>query len=152
MTESPEGSGSTLLQSSTMSLEDLSGYASDQEERINAIPPTALGPASSFWNDFRTNYWGKPLTSLEKEELVEDDLDPAPSPTPPTTRSVLTITEKRLDWDLAIPDGKILLRSEYYETEQAALSASACATTEVFVVTGHPGIGSLAPLPTVYET
>jgi len=43
-----------------------------------------------------------------------------------------------------------LLRSEYYEVEQAAISANDHGK-DIFVVTGHPGIGSSA-VPTLSPT
>ena len=136
-----------------MLLEDLCKYASDQNKRIAKLPPAAIGPASSIWEEFGKGYWGISLASLEKEEPVEYDPDPVPGLTPPTNRSVLTITrEHSNEWNIFVPGGKMLVRSEYHETERAVLSESARANTEVFVVAGQPGIGSLAHVPTVYGT
>jgi hypothetical protein len=131
-----------------MLLEDLSKYAADQNKRIAKLPSTAISPASSIWEKFRSSHWGKPLTSFEKEEPLEYDLDPAPSLTPPTNRSILTVAQEQLEeWHLSIPNGKILVRSEYHETEQAVLFGSGIDKKDVFLVTGQPGIGSFTPPP-----
>ena len=134
-----------------MLLEDLSEYAAAQNERIAKLPSTAISPASSIWEELRSSHWGKPLTSFEKEEPLEYDPDPAPSPTPPTNRCILTVPQEQLEgWNLSIPNGKILVRSEYHETEQAVLFGSGCDKLDAFLVTGQPGIGSFILLPTVY--
>ena len=134
-----------------MLLEDLSEYAAAQNERIAKLPSTAISPASSIWEELRSSHWGKPLTSFEKEEPLEYDPDPAPSLTPPANRSILTVAQEQLnEWQINVPGGKLLVRSEYHETEQAVLFGSGDHTLNVFLVTGHPGIGSFTPLPTVY--
>ena len=79
-----------------MLLSDLSKYASDQKKRIAKLPSTAISPASSIWEELRSSHWGKPLTSFEKEEPLEYDLDPVPSLTPPTNRSILTVAQEQL--------------------------------------------------------
>ena len=134
-----------------MLLSDLSKYASDQNKRIAKLPSTAISPASSIWEELRSSHWGKPLTSFEKEELLEDDPDPAPSLTPPANPSILTVAQEQLnEWRINVPGGKLLVRSEYHETERAVLFGSGRDKLNVFLVTGQPGIGSFTPLPTVH--
>jgi hypothetical protein len=135
-----------------MLLNDLSAYAPIQNERINKLPLDAIGSTSLSWEAFREKFWGKPLESLEHEELVEDDPEPVPDVTLPEERLVVTMPPELLEeWGLGVPDGKFLVRSEYREAEREVLSFYA-SRSDVAVITGHPGIGSLPTLPTVCGT
>ena len=65
--------------------------------------------------------------------------NPVMSDSPPITRSTLTVPEPILrEW--ASKSRKILVRSEYEETEEAANSAHDQGK-DAFVVAGQPGIG-----------
>ena len=134
-----------------MSLSDLFVHASVQEKRIAELPPDNIAPAASFWETFRVRQWGVPLESLEQEEPVEDDPDPAPHITPPEKRSVATVPPELLEeWDLEVPAGKtFLVRSEYQDAEEEVLSMLAD-RMDVAVVTGQPGIGMFTPLPAIH--
>jgi hypothetical protein len=57
----------------------------------------------------------------------------------PRFHRIMTSSEAMLRY-WTIYSRRILVRSEYYETEQAALSANK-GKMDVFVVTGQPGIG-----------
>jgi len=93
--------------------------------------------------------WKMGLEFSQKEELVERDENPiddihALPDSLPLTRSTVTLPEA-LATSSRLPDQRILVRSEYYETEQAVLSTNQRGG-DVFVVAGQPGVGS-SPLP-----
>ena len=83
-----------------------------------------------------------------EKELVERDEEPieddhvSPSSLAPT-RCVMEASEDLCDaWRLDAR--KILIRPEYYETEQAAPSTNESGK-DIFMVAGQPGIGSSPP-------
>jgi len=131
-----------LVEHTTVQKEAIDKYLSE----VGPMCPSSL----SVWDAFRSSIWKKGLEFLQKEELVEREgslihdihaiLDPFP-----LTRSTVTLPA-------AIPKTwrplcrRILVRSEYYEIEQAVLSENEV-EADAFVVAGQPGIGSspLAP-------
>ena len=135
----------SLVEHSTVQTEAIDRYLSE----VGPMCPSSL----SVWDAFRSSIWKRGLEFLQKEELVERDekpiddihalLDPLP-----LTRSTLTLSA-------ALPESwrplcrRILVRSEYYETEQAVLWNNKD-EANAFVVAGQSGIGSppLTPLLT----
>jgi hypothetical protein len=113
------------------SLDDLKKHIPDQTLKIDQIINSSdhfsdSGPDVSAWATVRDSLWGKGLASLD---------DPLSN----TTRHVVKIPEIMPDlWGLN--NSRILVRSEYEEAEQAALSASA-KYVEAFLLTGQPGTG-----------
>ena len=113
--------------SSTMPLQDLAKYATGQTAKINnhmAHPVDAVLP----WTRLRDSLWGKGLASLESspQELQKllslQDEDPLPDITP-TTHLIVKIPETMPNsWSLR--SQHLLVRPEYEEAEEAALSAS----------------------------
>jgi hypothetical protein len=130
----------------TMFLSDLVVHVPAQTEAISQLNPTNLcAPGLPYWEELWESLWGIVLESLQQEELVKRDDDPVddchilPDSLPPT-RSVVTLPEMLLKvWRLR--GRRILVRPEYYETEQAALLANEN-NRHVFAVTGQPGIGT----------
>ena len=115
-----------------MSLEDLVKHIPAQTSAIYSTSPSS-SPHSEV-------PWKMGLESLERKEQVKkdptDDVHPDRFPLfcftvkPPQTLSKL--------WRLS---SRILVRPEYYETEQAILTANEDGK-DVFVIAGQPGIGS----------
>ena len=129
-----------------MPLCDLREHISVQNERIRNLPRGAITPSTN-WKAFRGYFWGKSLASLEHEELVEPDPDPNPDFRTPQKRKVSIIPHRLLQaWNLEIPAGKFLVRSDYAEAEQEALEQFRDVGVAVFMVTGTAGIG-LSPSP-----
>ena len=135
-----------------MSLEDLSQYATTQTAAINHLIDLGYftsGPISLAWKEFKKSVWKKGLGALQVQEPVERDDDPVggrygyiEDDAVPATNLVTTIPDTLPDvWHSA--SKRILVRSDYLEAEQAALSASESGK-EVFVATGQPGIGPLS--------
>jgi hypothetical protein len=128
-----------------MSLSDLVDYTPAQRQAISQLNPTDLCASGlPEWDRFRETLWGTGLESLQQEELVERDDDPVEDihilpDSLPTTCSVVTPPE--IPPNVWNPFGRrILVRSEYYEAERAAVLANN-EGRDVFVVTGQPGIG-----------
>jgi len=127
-----------------MSLSDLTQHIPDQ---TSAIYRFSFGtkPLPGYWRSFKESIWGKGLDSLQQQELVERDSDPLedshilPDP-PPVTRPVATLPKTLPDVGGLDGQEKILVRSEYHETEKAALLSNESGYG-VFVVNGQPGIG-----------
>jgi hypothetical protein len=98
----------------------------------------------SIWIEFKESVWGKCLRPWEKEvevnsgEPVEDFYPPDPVPGKTWVADVPGAIAKI--WGL--PSKRILMRSEYHEAEKAARVANE-KHMDAFLVTGHPGIGSL---------
>ena len=128
-----------------MSLEDLVPYLPAQGAAISRIledPNTFLdydyGPT---WSAFKESIWGKSLAAFQEEKEVKKDDDPVEGiQIPPgLLHSVVTPPNTIPSaWDIDVQ--RILVRSEYYETERAVLSANERAT-DAFIVSGQPGIG-----------
>jgi len=126
-----------------------------QEDSINSLLHDYLSPvrdadmAPCSWEALRNSYWGKGLDSLEEEELVDRGENPVKDPTLPDlfppTRSVLS-PHRILSVVWWLVSQKVLVRSEYYEAEAAALSASE-EGKGVFIVTGQRKIGPPLSLP-----
>jgi len=152
-----------------MSLEHLATLAPNQQLKIDKLirdgvfSPPGL-PDLSVWTAFKESLWkqnlptakvqgdGKPLPDAEvlpdAEALPDDKLLPDDEPLPddkphpeaaPAARPIVEIPQDIVDL-YNLESGRILVRSEYEETERAVLSANA-ANIEAFVVTGQPGIG-----------
>jgi hypothetical protein len=131
--------------------ETLIGYIPAQEKAIHNLSIHPAKPLHSLnsdilqWSEIRASVWGKGLEFFQQEEDIErgkhdpiEDAHILPD-TLPSSRSV--ITPHRMVskiWNLS--SKKILVRSEYHETAQAALLANED-NRGVFVVTGQPGIG-----------
>ena len=130
-----------------MLLNDLNRYAASQNERIKSASfgISSNTPNCNSWQQFNTNLWGKGIGSFQRDEPFKED-DPVPDPTVPKTRLVATIP-KDLPDSFDIRGNKILVRSDYIVTEEAAL-VSIASNSDVFVATGQPGIGPLSSPPT----
>ena len=113
-----------------MSLNDLAESTPAQEEAIRRVwahpakPIRALEPIDPDWGSFRECLWGKGLgSSQRRERVVRDntvkDVHVLPNP-PPLFRFVVPFP-KALPEVWGLYSRRILVRSEYYETEQAAL-------------------------------
>ena len=97
----------------------------------------------SIWTELWESIWGKNFATLVEKEKVERE-EPVAEYDPPVTTPDET-------WVARIPTAlpppwksagrRILVRSEYHEAEQEALLADK-EHWEVFMVSGHPGIGS----------
>ena len=122
----------------------LNEYTPTQTEMINKLLGRPQSPLHTLdsnlpdWEEFRRMFWG-PNSVPFRVEAVDRDDEPVPSDPPPTTRSTLTVPEPILE-EWASKSRKILVRSEYEETEEAARSANN-EGDDVFVVAGQPGIG-----------
>jgi len=129
-----------------MPLEDLVEHSPAQIEAIKKcfeiFPPKDSCPLLDMRG---AEAWGTGLEFLQNEEPVERDSDPvddilALPDSIPCTRPVVTPPEVQSKlWRL--PEPRILTRSDYYEAERAAMTANEVGK-DVFVVAGHPGIGS----------
>jgi len=124
----------------------LSDYTTTQKEAINKLlknPNSPLHTPDSHlpdWEEFRKSFWG-PNSAPFQVETVDRGDKPVHSDRLPITRSTLTPPEPILRaW--ASKSRKVLVRSEYAETKNAALSAHD-EGDDAFVVAGQPGIGAL---------
>jgi len=126
-----------------------------QEESVSSLLHNYLSPihdsedAPSSWEAFHNSYWGKGLDFLQEKMLVERGENPVEDPTlpdlfPPTCSVLSPHPILAAAW--ALSSRKVLVRSEYYEAEEAALSANE-EGKDVFIVTGQPGIGPSLSLP-----
>ena len=136
-----------------MALHTLEVHIPAQENAIDKIS-FRLDSTTNWcvaWGAFRNELWGIGLESLGKEEMIRrDESDPLeathilPDP-PPTSRLTASIPETLPDvWD--IRSANILVRTEYHEAENAAVSLLSKPSMYVFVVGGQPGIGLLPSL------
>jgi len=132
----------------------LNEYTPTQTEMINkllGLPNSPLHTLNSNlpdWEEFRRTFWG-PNSVPFRVEAVDRDDEPVPSDPPPTTRSTLTVPEPILsEW--ASKSRKILVRSEYEETKEAARSANN-EWKDAFVVAGQPGIGVSPSHPIIHR-
>lgn len=130
-----------------MSLEDLTQYASAQTDAINRLISMGrftTGPISARWTEFKDSVWKKGLASLEKQELVERDDDPledyliSPDAIPPSALTATIPSTLPNVWGSS--SQRILVRFDYQEAEETALSANGN-NKDALLVAGHPGIG-----------
>jgi hypothetical protein len=127
-----------------MSLKD-SQRAAAQTAVINALLASGLFSTSDVplpWIEFKESIWGVGSASLATREEVKRD-EPIqdyylPDPVPDKTWVVNIPNALPAPWDSS--NRRILVRSEYYEAEQAVLLAEE-KPMEAFLFTGHPGIG-----------
>jgi len=137
-----------------MSLEDLRDHTAVQEaaiDKLSGLDPK--GDACAEWIPFRDHFWGKPLDTFLVEELVERDVKPIKAvPTNiPFTCSVATISPS-VPPPWVMENRKILVRSEYKEAEEVAVSSVNEPNAHAFVVGGQPGIGMFHLPPLLAES
>jgi hypothetical protein len=99
---------------------------------------------SPFWIEFKESVWGSGLMSLEGLEEVKRDepiKDFCTGTVPDKTLVASMPAGLRIPW--GSHGRRILVRSEYYEAERAALLADQ-KLGNAFLVTGHHGIGSFS--------
>ena len=121
-----------------MSLNDLVHHISSQSKRINQLIKnpdffSSLGDSLAGWAVFKESLWGK---KLESKEVKQED--GTVYTIVKIHKAFLKILRLRTPW--------ILVRAEYEEAERAALERNA-SPTEVFLVTGQPGIGLSPRIP-----
>ena len=131
-----------------MSLQTLVPHAPAQNEAVKRHLSwfERISPSKDSPPVFTPAIWGVGIEALQVEELVERDEDPVDvlPDVIPSTRIVMTPPETHLEsW--CLPNERILVRSEYYETARAVLSANESGM-DAFIVTGQSGIGS-SPSP-----
>ena len=127
-------------------LPDVSEDPVDIHKAISDLPTDTfiLNPSEcAVWEKLRVKFWGKDLGSLERELMVNRGDEPVsddilPGKTPPTSCLVIQIPNplRRL---LRLTSRAIMVRSEYNQAEEAALTSSE--SSGLFVVTGTQGIG-----------
>jgi len=127
-----------------MSLQDLDEHIPAQEKAISEAS-SGFKPISTWsdvWVGLRDSLWGKPIESFEEEVPVErDKSDPVAGVVLPDKHFFLTFPEALLGSPWTLECERILVRSEYREAEQAAVSSSS-SDCDVFVAAGQPGIGT----------
>ena len=121
-----------------MSLNDLVHHISSQSKKINRLIKnpdffTSLDDSLAGWAVFKEALWGE---ELESKEVKQED--GTVYTLVKIHKAFLKILRLRTPW--------ILVRAEYEETERAALERNA-SPTEVFLVTGQPGIGLSPRIP-----
>ena len=90
--------------------------------------------------DFRKSVWKKDLKTFQKNQRVKRDAQrPIEGVEVPDSHLVTTFPEAP---SANIGSRQILVQSEYNEAEQEAVLSSGQKYSDVFVVTGQPGIGS----------
>jgi len=138
-----------------MGLEVLTQYVRDQTAKINSSPccftdaePALVALKDSLWRKGLASLILPPSAALQ-EFAPSEDGGPLSNITP-TTHPVVVVPETMPRvWDLT--SQHILVRSEYVEAVQAALSANA-GGADVFLVTGQPGIGQTPHPPWLRRT
>jgi len=132
-------------------LKSLQHHAPSQEDLIRSLSehPTQYyfrAVDDENWEVFWKEAWGRELDSLDRLEKVERGSDPVnnftfPLGAAPTHRQVMVAPKimHRL-WSIKPRYKKILIRSEYKEAEQFALSTCDTASN-VLAIIGQPGIG-----------
>jgi len=132
-------------------LESLQRHSSSQEDIIRSL---SEHPAEYYfrafndenWEAFWKEAWGREPDSLDSLEGFERGPNPVDNSTfplgaAPTHRQVMVAPEITNHlWTINPGYKKILIRSEYKEAEQFALSTCDTAS-DVLAVTGQPGIG-----------
>ena len=158
-----------------MSLEHLATLAPAQQLKIDEFISKGIFsapglPDLSHWSEFRDSLWPKDSPIAKAQGPAEGDGKPLPDGEPlpntevhakvlpnpealpkatPTARPIVEIPKTIVDiWGLE--STQILVRSEYEEVEQVALSTNA-AGIGAFIVTGHPGIGASPLTPSSIE-
>ena len=132
-------------------LESLQYFAPSQEGLIKSLSEDNTQHYfrvvdNERWKVFWEVSWGRKPDSLDAREEVERGPNPVdnsifPLGVAPTYRHVMDVPEITDSvWTIEPEYKKILVRSEYTEAEQSAVST--CGTgSNVLVVTGQPGIG-----------
>ena len=129
------------------SLNDLTRHIEIQNQAIKSLPPGVIAPLVSEapWEDFRQEFWKKPLTSLETPETIDRGEDPVEDNVfpegPPSGSFPVIVAPKSFSNALGLASRKIVVRSEYDEAEQMAV-LSVKSGVRLFVATGTPGIGT----------
>jgi hypothetical protein len=131
-------------------LKSLQRYASHQTDLINSLPSKCFrDPSGIFdWAVVLKATWGKGLDSYDATEKVErgSDVIDGSLVLPnivPNDRDVMLIPEVAMrSWSSNPKYKKILIRSEYKEAEEFALTTCGMAEApQAFVVVGQSGIG-----------
>jgi hypothetical protein len=130
-----------LFESPTMSLEDLTQFVAPQQHKINELVNqpdyfSDSGRNLPLWAAFRDSLWGRGL------EFLRDPLSDA-------TRNVAKIPGE-VPRVMGFSGDRILIRSDYEETEQAVLSVNAQGL-DALIINGQSGIGSSPLVPSSAE-
>ena len=133
-----------------MSPKDSPQRAAAQTAEINALLASGLFSTSDVplpWIEFKESIWGVGYAALATREEVKRD-EPVqdyylPDPIPDKTWVVNIPNALPAPWESL--NRRILVRSEYYEAEQAVLLAEQ-KSKQAFLFTGHPGIGLFSSL------
>jgi len=132
-------------------LKSLQRHAPSQEGLIQSPPEENTqyyfrAVDSKRWKAFWEVAWGREPDSLDGREEVERGPNPVdnfifPLGVAPTHRHVMAVPENTNNvWAIKPKYKQILIRSEYKEAEQSAVST--CGTgSDVLAITGQPGIG-----------
>jgi len=124
-------------------LSDLCKYTPVQEQAISQAS-SGLNYSSTWcasWGGFRDSLWGKAIESFQGVKRVKrDKSDPVGGVTLPDEHVVAMLPETLLR-SLAPQSKRILVRSEYSEAEQAAVSSNK-SNFGAFMVSGQLGIGT----------
>jgi len=123
-------------------LTDLLDNIAAQEEAITQISSGLKSTdKSDSWSEFKESLWGKDLGSVQKVESVKrDELGPVEDVALPDEHIVAILPETLPGDGWILQNEWILVRSEYSEAEQAAVSCSK-SYLDAFMVSGQPGIG-----------
>lgn len=132
-------------------LESLRQYTPRQTKAIESLlDPSFSGryfrnPSDTEWFQFWESAWGNGPGIFEETEKVErgpDPIDDTLIDVPPD-RDVMVVPEvTRCFWDFDFDFTKILVRSDYKEAEEFALSiCGAPVMHRMLLVSGQPGIG-----------
>ena len=133
-------------------LRSLKTYVPDQEKRIGSLLRRSKNPVfqhlgeDDSWVDLWHAAWNKDLDGLDTQEKVKRDLHPIDDSlipdVVPDERAVMFMPASLNACWVDIECEKILVRSEYKEAEEFAISA--CRNEEKYrtvMVVGQPGIG-----------
>lgn len=133
-----------MLSMSSIMARDLVRHVSVQEDAIrkasSGFNSVSISDILDRWNEFRKHLWGKGEEAFQKVKLVKRDKFDLVNDVELPDRHLVATTLGLSDlWDLEIP--QFLVRSEYTEAEQAAVSMCGESDREMIVITGRPGIG-----------
>jgi len=133
-------------------LRSLKIHVPDQEKCINPLLKRSTNPVfqhldeGDSWVDLWRAAWNKDLDGLDTPEKVERDLHPIDNSlipdAVPDERAIMLLPAALIGCWVDIECEKILVRSEYKEAEEFAVSA--CSNKRRYrtvMVTGQPGIG-----------